>query len=366
MITGNASWLDGGCEDGHGPGDGYFYIPGQDMYTLPKTYVKTIGSHIQFPDCWDGLAFTKETQSEHMQYSLFEEGFPCPDPKWIKLPKITVSVHLPNLTVLVSILLIGSQFNYETPGTEEEYPTNLHGPTYVLATGDQFGCSLHADFMNGWKSGVLQKVIDDCSNLGVNNAKDCPVFNVSSESDTLANECQYAELMPDEEIGLGKPVDALPGCLLINGVKAQGCNSNVDFVKPTKFDTQYRSPAGWPEVTTIPTTTSTISTSKMTTSTTITTSTSATSTRSTTIPTSSSVCIAGTGAGNYEGLCSFSCHYGYCPSGPCTCTAFGTVIPAPPMTGTPGSPLPGEDASYSGLCSFACNHGYCPSTACMT
>ncbi|PSS06984.1 carbohydrate-binding module family 24 protein [Amorphotheca resinae ATCC 22711] len=83
-------------------------------------------------------------------------------------------------------------------------------------------------------------------------------------------------------------------------------------------------------------------------------------------PSSSGTCIAGTGSGNYVGLCSFCCNYGYCPPGPCTCTEYGTAIPAPPTTGTQGYPLPGEDDSYLGLCSFACNHGYCPSTACTT
>ena len=77
-----------------------------------------------------------------------------------------------------------------------------------------------------------------------------------------------------------------------------------------------------------------------------------------------SVCIEGQGPGNYAGLCSFSCHYGYCPPGPCTCTAFGSPVPNPPTTGVNGRPLPGEDDSYLGLCSFACNHGYCPETAC--
>jgi hypothetical protein len=80
----------------------------------------------------------------------------------------------------------------------------------------------------------------------------------------------------------------------------------------------------------------------------------------------SSVCIGGVGQGNYIGLCSFCCNYGYCPPGPCKCTASGAPIPTPPTTGANGIPLPGEDNSYLGLCSFACNHGYCPPTACTT
>ncbi|KAH8595187.1 putative alpha-1,3-glucanase/mutanase [Bisporella sp. PMI_857] len=76
------------------------------------------------------------------------------------------------------------------------------------------------------------------------------------------------------------------------------------------------------------------------------------------------VCIAGKGDANYAGLCSFCCNFGYCPPGPCTCTAYGTQVPPPPETGDVGKPLPGLGDSYLGLCSYACNHGYCPDTAC--
>ncbi|KFY94806.1 hypothetical protein V500_03045 [Pseudogymnoascus sp. VKM F-4518 (FW-2643)] len=81
-------------------------------------------------------------------------------------------------------------------------------------------------------------------------------------------------------------------------------------------------------------------------------------------PSGGSTCIAGTGPGNHVGLCVFSCQYGYCPLGPCICTAYGAGIPAPPVTANPGYPLPGEYNTYLGLCSFCCSHGYCPPTAC--
>lgn len=83
-------------------------------------------------------------------------------------------------------------------------------------------------------------------------------------------------------------------------------------------------------------------------------------------PTGSQVCVAGTGTGNYLGLCSFCCQYGYCPPGPCTCSTYGTQITPPASNGVVGVPIDGEDSSYLGLCSYACDHGYCPSTACKT
>jgi hypothetical protein len=108
-------------------------------------------------------------------------------------------------------------------------------------------------------------------------------------------------------------------------------------------------------------------TANPTTTTKATTATQTTTTQAAATTTSSSggVCIAGTGNGNYEGLCSFACHYGYCPSDVCTCTSYGAQVTEPPITNTDGKPLDGEDDSYLGLCSYACNHGYCPSTACQ-
>ncbi|PQE23747.1 alpha-13-glucanase mutanase protein [Rutstroemia sp. NJR-2017a BBW] len=113
------------------------------------------------------------------------------------------------------------------------------------------------------------------------------------------------------------------------------------------------------------TTTSTTSTSTTKSTTSTSKSTTTTSTTSSAAP-SGTICVAGTGPGNYVGLCNFCCNFGYCPPGPCTCTSYSTVaVPAPPANSPAGSPLPGEDSSYLGLCSYACNHGYCPDTACV-
>lgn len=75
-------------------------------------------------------------------------------------------------------------------------------------------------------------------------------------------------------------------------------------------------------------------------------------------------CIAGTGIGNYEGLCNFCCAYDYCPIGTCTCTALGPPVPTPPADGSNGYPTAESDSTYKGLCSFACIHGYCPDNVC--
>lgn len=81
---------------------------------------------------------------------------------------------------------------------------------------------------------------------------------------------------------------------------------------------------------------------------------------------SDKVCVSGTGAYNFAGLCDFSCKYGYCPVGACLCTGIGTQKTKPNSTGVVGYPKAGLDASYSGLCSFNCDLGYCPPEACGT
>ncbi|TGO22814.1 hypothetical protein BPAE_0154g00250 [Botrytis paeoniae] len=128
-----------------------------------------------------------------------------------------------------------------------------------------------------------------------------------------------------------------------------------------------------PPISTTSSSTSTTSPTSMTTSTTsiiptTTTTSSPTSSSSTSTspstPSPSTVCTSGWGPGNYIGLCQFTCNFGYCPPGPCTCLSYGAQIPEPPVTDQAGYPLPGEDDSYLGLCSYSCNHGYCPPTAC--
>lgn len=60
-----------------------------------------------------------------------------------------------------------------------------------------------------------------------------------------------------------------------------------------------------------------------------------TSTTTSMVPTGT--CNAGTGPGNYIGLCQFDCNYDYCPS-PCTCTSYSAAVAAPPSNGVVGIP----------------------------
>ncbi|KAJ4286199.1 hypothetical protein N0V88_008101 [Collariella sp. IMI 366227] len=77
------------------------------------------------------------------------------------------------------------------------------------------------------------------------------------------------------------------------------------------------------------------------------------------------VCVQGQGEGGHAGLCSYACHYSFCPSESCTCTLYGQAIQEPPLLNTPGGAAPGIDGSFSSLCGYICNHGYCPPGVCV-
>ncbi|KAF4944751.1 hypothetical protein FGADI_12471 [Fusarium gaditjirri] len=77
-------------------------------------------------------------------------------------------------------------------------------------------------------------------------------------------------------------------------------------------------------------------------------------------------CMKGTGRDGFADLCEFTCSFGYCPPGPCTCTKLGKALDTPDPKNVDGYPLAGSDCTYKGLCSFACNYGHCPSKFCTT
>ncbi|KAK0666621.1 family 71 putative glycoside hydrolase [Cercophora samala] len=75
-------------------------------------------------------------------------------------------------------------------------------------------------------------------------------------------------------------------------------------------------------------------------------------------------CTGGRGSQGWEGLCSYACNYGFCPSNICTCTQTGALnVPPPKIRDTVGNSLHSEVNDW-GLCDFACPRGYCPEGSC--
>jgi hypothetical protein len=144
-------------------------------------------------------------------------------------------------------------------GSEDEYPANSEDePTYLFSNGDADGHTGHAEFMNGWKTGILQRVIDECSDLGFGNTNLCPVFEdlYSRRADIDASTCRYSQPIPDEDVGLGAPITQLPngkqvrdaGTVVANTTTSFSTNvSDVQFVLPSRFMYDTR-PGGLPIV----------------------------------------------------------------------------------------------------------------------
>ncbi|TVY35595.1 WSC domain-containing protein [Lachnellula subtilissima] len=76
---------------------------------------------------------------------------------------------------------------------------------FLLANGDPTGYSLHADFLAGWDTDVLQNIIDNC-NTGDGATDKCPGV-IANPSGTR---CNVTNAIP-EDLGTTTPLDQLPG-----------------------------------------------------------------------------------------------------------------------------------------------------------
>ncbi|KAJ7854966.1 hypothetical protein B0H14DRAFT_2508143 [Mycena olivaceomarginata] len=125
-----------------------------------------IRSQINFPSCWNGRvrssfsAFyffrsfnssTKDTDSSnhktHVQFlSDGPDNGTCSDPDFpVTLPRIFMEVYW------ISQVFEDQRKHAMTPSQP-----------FVFAHGDPTGYGYHADFINGWDSGVLQRAVDSC------------------------------------------------------------------------------------------------------------------------------------------------------------------------------------------------------------
>ncbi len=102
-------------------------------------------------------------------------------------------------------------------------------PLYVFANGDEKGPTIHGDFLNGWDSEKLTKVIAQCSALGHGNTNLCPVLKVSN---VQAETCTLEGEVPDEDVGLTDKITVLPGCNALGGGPIPGCTAATSFIQP--------------------------------------------------------------------------------------------------------------------------------------
>jgi len=106
-----------------------------------------VRAQINFPSCWDG----KNTDSpDHKSHVSFLSGGPdsgtCKDPQFpVTLPRIFIEGYWST-----------------TPWYAHLSEAKNPNQPFTFSNGDPTGYGYHADFINGWQSGVLQKAVDQC------------------------------------------------------------------------------------------------------------------------------------------------------------------------------------------------------------
>ncbi|KAL2363450.1 hypothetical protein RJZ56_003620 [Blastomyces dermatitidis] len=166
-------------------------------HTLPdKSYIDAhcpdgVRMEMMFPSCWNGKDLDSPDHKSHMAYpSLVEDGV-CPQGFE---------------TRLVSLL-------YETIWNTAKY-RGVEGE-FVLSNGDPQGSGYHADFMEAWEPGSLEKAVKTCRNPS-GRVEDCPVFTLISQGEQ--NKCKFKmpSILANEDCqftkgGLPGAVEILPG-----------------------------------------------------------------------------------------------------------------------------------------------------------
>ncbi|TFK22759.1 hypothetical protein FA15DRAFT_595516 [Coprinopsis marcescibilis] len=117
-----------------------------------------IRSQINFPSCWDGKNLDS---GDHKGHLAFPSGGPdsgsCNNPKFSKtVPRVFVEVYWDS----------NSFEKYRSQAKNSAQP-------FVFSNGDPTGYGFHADFVNGWDAGVLQKAVDNCHCNPYGDAKCC-------------------------------------------------------------------------------------------------------------------------------------------------------------------------------------------------
>lgn len=131
---------------------------------------------IRFPSCWDGKNVTTTDYKSHVRYAKNKMGDgDCP----------------PGFEQRLPMLFYETEWNTQQFIGDKGY--------FVVSNGDRTGYGYHADFLEGWDEGILQKAIQDpnCNNpSGSGKTQDCPVFNKALVPEQTYLNCKIKSL-PD-------------------------------------------------------------------------------------------------------------------------------------------------------------------------
>jgi len=179
-----------------------------------KTCPQGLRAQVWFPMCWDGVNLDSTDHKSHMSYPISgnykAEGGDCPNTHPVRIPGVFFE-HL-----------------YSTTG----FPHGDGKNRFLWSMGDPTGYGFHGDFVSGWDPEVMRQAIKDpkCSNsnkdMGLgNNVKACPPLAPYVKGDNEPK-CFINKKVPlTENLGLGRPLNRMPGCYNNNGL-ISGCDTS--------------------------------------------------------------------------------------------------------------------------------------------
>lgn len=140
-----------------------------DKSYLDQNCIDGVRFEMMFPSCWNGKDLDSEDHKSHVAYPDLVKDGTCPEGFEHRV---------------VSLM-------YETIWNTYAFK-DMNGK-FVLANGDPTGCGYHADFIEAWEEGVLERAVKQCtSDTGL--IQDCPVFNLQDLS--AQEQCKFE--MPEE------------------------------------------------------------------------------------------------------------------------------------------------------------------------
>jgi len=150
-----------------------------------------VRTQINFPSCWDGK---NVDSSDHKSHVSFLSGGPdsggCNDPKFpVVLPRIFMEGYWD----------VNPFYKHINEAKNTSQP-------FVFSHGDPYGYGYHADFANGWESGVLQGAVDKCHCNIYGDPTCCFDAGIFTKSDKTT--CSITSQVDEQVIGT---LNALPG-----------------------------------------------------------------------------------------------------------------------------------------------------------
>tara|TARA_R110002003_G_scaffold9_32_gene651 strand:- start:12601 stop:14214 length:1614 start_codon:yes stop_codon:yes gene_type:complete len=156
-------------------------------------------SEVTFPSCWNGKKLDPKNPNAHMAYPSGAGGVGTEN-----CPETHRAARFPTIFI---------EFWYDISSFDGQYDAN--SVPWVISNGDPTGFGFHADFLNGWEKGVLEKATAQTGGCncgcgcGQTEMEQCfGSENVNKNEDPEFKQCSVMGATNEASSVL----DALPGC----------------------------------------------------------------------------------------------------------------------------------------------------------